>query len=222
MLEKVNIAILEDNIIFLQRISKILRDWERVECVFECSTNYEFECIMKSEKIDILLADINLSEGNGIDSIDLFSKSCVDGISIVISSQADSATILRAISMGAVGYLHKEDSSLAITGAIDQALAGGSPISPNIANRIFTIIQKVPLLRATEASREPKPHVLLTKRETEVLSVLAKGLSYGETAEVLKMSKKTVPVHVRRIYKKLQSNNRTEAVYEARLLGLLD
>ena len=63
---------------------------------------------------------------------------------------------------------------------------------------------------------------VLTPREREVINLISKGFTYKEVAQTLNMSFNTVPVHIRNIYKKMQANNRSEAVHEARMLGILN
>ena len=133
-----------------------------------------------------------------------------------MSGISEPERIIRAIKSGAVGYLHKSDTSLQLIASIEKALAGQSPISAEIAVVLFTSLQHGETTGALEASSE-----ILTSRETEVINLVARGLSYAEIAKTLSISKNTLPVHIRNIYRKLQTNNRTEAVFEARNLGIL-
>jgi len=230
----INIAVLEDDLYLQQRFARIFKEWDYIRQVFTCSENAEFLAVLKNNHIDILLADLDLPDGRGNQSIKAFSNSADKAISIVVSSSMDSEVILQAISDGAIGYIYKEDASFEIISVIKTALAGSSPISPLIANKIVATFQNSgdsglnSLLLHSKRDRGPKEkrddrHItnLLSTRELEVLNLIARGLSYSEVATTLSISKTTVPVHIRNIYRKLQSKNRSEAVFEAQYLGLL-
>lgn len=231
----INIAVLEDDLYLQQRFKRILKGWDYVQQVFTCSDNAEFLACLNDHHIDILLADLDLPDGRGNQSIKIFSTTVDTAITIVISSSMDSAVILQAIADGAVGYVHKSDDSSEIITVIKTAMAGDSPISPSIANQIVVNIQNnyndaplAGLLRnraghKPEGQAEPKQNAkILSPRELEVLNLISRGLSYSEVASTLSISQTTVPVHIRNIYRKLQSKNRSEAVFEARNLGLLN
>ena len=231
----INIAVLEDDLYLQQRFARILKDWDHVQQVFTCSDNAEFLACLDSHHIDILLADLDLPDGRGNQSIKAFSTTAATAITIVISSSMDSAVILQAIADGAVGYIHKGDESSEIITVIKTALAGDSPISPSIANKIVATLQNnendIPhsAISLNRTGRQPEDHgdanqkaEILSPRELEVLNLISRGLSYSEVASTLSISQTTVPVHIRNIYRKLQSKNRSEAVFEARNLGLLN
>jgi len=231
----VNLAVLEDDLYLQQRFSRILQDWDHAEQIFTCSDNAEFLSCLENHHIDILLADLDLPDGRGNQSIKAFSTKVKTAITIVISSSMDSAVILQAIADGAVGYIHKGDDSSEIITVIKTAMAGASPISPSIANKIVAALQNdgrsAPFAgffqnkagHKTKDQAEPKQKdEILSARELEVLNLISRGLSYSEVATTLSISPTTVPVHIRNIYRKLQSKNRSEAVFEARSLGLLN
>ena len=231
----INIAVLEDDLYLQQRFVRIFKDWDYVQQVFTCSDNAEFLACLDSYHIDILLADLDLPDGRGNQSIKAFSTTAATAITIVISSSMDSAVILQAIADGAVGYIHKGDESSEIITVIKTALAGDSPISPSIANKIVATLQNnendIPhsAISLNRTGRQPEDHgdanqkaEILSPRELEVLNLISRGLSYSEVASTLSISQTTVPVHIRNIYRKLQSKNRSEAVFEARNLGLLN
>ncbi|MDP1750327.1 MAG: response regulator transcription factor, partial [Reyranella sp.] len=145
---------------------------------------------------------------------------------MVISVLADDRTVIEAIEAGATGYLLKDSDPIDIVKAIAELLAGRSPISSTIAR---TIVRRLGardpsaaagLDAAPDAASEPGSPPL-TPREMDILWGIAKGFTYGELAERLKISKQTVPVHIKHIYRKLQASNRSEAVYEASRRGLI-
>ena len=212
----ISILLLEDNEVLSRHLERTLSDWHYSAEVFVCQSNAEAAEIIATNQIGLLLADLNVSDGDGIDTIRLFSNANPDGVTIIMSGISEPERIIRAIKSGAVGYLHKSDTSLQLIASIEKALAGQSPISAEIAVVLFTSLQHGETTGALEASSE-----ILTSRETEVINLVARGLSYAEIAKTLSISKNTLPVHIRNIYRKLQTNNRTEAVFEARNLGIL-
>jgi len=231
----INIAVLEDDLYLQKRFALILKDWDHVQQVFTCSDNAEFLACLENHHIDILLADLDLPDGRGNHSIKAFSTKVDRAITIVISASMDSTIILQAIADGAVGYIHKGDESSEIITVIKTALAGDSPISQSIANKIVATLQNnendIPhsAISLNRTGRQPEDHgdanqkaEILSPRELEVLNLISRGLSYSEVASTLSISQTTVPVHIRNIYRKLQSKNRSEAVFEARNLGLLN
>jgi DNA-binding NarL/FixJ family response regulator len=136
---------------------------------------------------------------------------------MVISVLADDRNVLDAIEAGASGYLLKDSDPINIIDAIAELLAGRSPISSAIARTIIRRLSN----HEPAAPTPPDAAERLTPREMDILWGIAKGFTYGELAERLQISKQTVPVHIKNIYRKLHANNRSEAVYEASRRGLI-
>jgi DNA-binding NarL/FixJ family response regulator len=213
------ILCLEDNEILRGKFCRVLNEWHFAAKVFGAASIAKADQILKSNHIDILLADLNVEDGDATITIQSFSKHYPDGLAIVISGISEPSRILAAISAGAVGYIHKSDSSIQLIGAIEKALDGKSPMSAEIAMHLCVMLQNG---RLKLERKQVGNSTILTNKETEVLELISQGLSYSEIGKALKISLNTVPVHVRNIYRKLQTKNRTEAVYEARSLGILD
>ena len=212
-----NVLILEDNPTFSARLETFLVQWELVTGVTIVEDLKQFFELPRYDAFDFFLADLRLPDGNALGAIEHFQKKSGGGMTIVVSSIVDSVSILSAIKAGAVGYLQKSDEKFQIISALQEAIKGGSPITPGIANTIFRSLHQLPLpYQISTPDAE-----LLTPKEKEVLTLIGKGLSYNEVADILMMSKNTVPVHIRNIYKKMQATNRSEAVYEARVRGII-
>lgn len=219
-LQMVRVLVVEDNTLMRERLVNILMSWAEITQVQSAATNADCARMLSGDLAEILLVDLDLPDGSGHKSIKLFNELNPDGLSIVISALSDGQSIITALELGAIGYLHKDDSSLQIIESIRLARSGQSPVSPSIAHILVSRIRN-PLTDDSDNLAEAKTKGVLTDREIEVLSLIAKGLSYDETSQVLGISKTTVPVHIRNIYRKLQAANRSEAVYEARLIGLI-
>ncbi|MBU6165736.1 MAG: response regulator transcription factor [Alphaproteobacteria bacterium] len=163
---------------------------------------------------DVLLCDLGLPDGSGIDLIRQSAARWPDADVLVVTMFADQDKVLASIMAGARGYVLKGDAIADAMAAIRTVRAGGSPISPTIARQLLRRIQPAP------ASLAPQPSPL-SDRELELLRLLARGFSYAESAGLLGLSAHTVASHVKNIYRKLEVNSRAEALYEANALGLI-
>ena len=165
---------------------------------------------------DVLLTDLDLPDGSGIELIRELRTARADALAMVITVFGDERTVVSALEAGASGYLLKGASTDDVGDAIGQLLAGGSPISAPIARYLLRRFQGEP------APEEPAADApTLTPREHEILTLIAKGFSFPEISELLGISHHTVTTHVRHIYGKLEVGSRGAAVYEAVHLGLL-
>ncbi len=165
---------------------------------------------------DVMLVDLGLPDGDGVDLIREARQVAPRTRSMVITVFADEQHIMGAIRAGAQGYLLKDGSAEYIGRSIEDLLDGGSPISPPIARYLLKSFQQSPPL----AARSEAP--ALTSRELEILALVAKGFSVAEVGEMLGISGRTVTTHVQHIYRKLEVSSRAEAIYEAVNLGLIE
>ncbi len=216
-----DVIILEDDPLMRNVLVSVLLDWEKIGNLDIASTLHEFEKKIDKRLPDILLADLDLPDGSGNDAISSFTSLNPSAVALVISNLSDSKTILNSIIAGAVGYLHKDDNKFLIIESIEDALRGNSPISPFIAKTLLTHLNSGNADATHLKNDIEREKCNLTPRELEVLELIAVGMSYEETARMLKISKNTMPSHVRNIYRKLQVKNKAQAIHEARILGIL-
>ncbi|MCJ9429303.1 response regulator [Kordiimonas marina] len=216
---KLSVLVVEDCEPVAERLASILHGWSRVETVAVCYTLAEAFAEIATGRTDIALVDLDLPDGSGISAIRALRRRTPDAHSIILSALSDSHVVVDAIAAGATGYVLKDDESIGVIAAITSVLEGKSPMSATIARLMVAQIQSRSQPAGTEASAPDSS--LLTAREHEVLSAIARGFSYKEVANILGISAQTVPVHVRNIYRKLESSNRAEAVYEAQVRGIL-
>jgi len=165
---------------------------------------------------DVLLVDLGLPDGNGIDVIRAALRRYADLPIMVITVFGNEKRVIAAIQAGASGYLLKDDPTHELGAAIELLMEGGSPISPAIARH---------LIRHFQEHGDPQPAApreTLTARELEVLALATKGFSYSEIAQLLGLSTNTVASYTKHIYEKLAVGSRSEAIYEASRLGLLE
>jgi DNA-binding NarL/FixJ family response regulator len=172
------------------------------------------EAIHRDEP-DVLLVDLGLPDGNGLDLIREARVRSKAILILVITVFGDESSVVSAIEAGAQGYLLKAEAPADLRESVRQILAGGAPISPGIASHLLRRFQD-------QAPSESKADLRFTPREIDVLGLMVKGLPYGEAAKVLGVSRNTVAGYVKNIYSKLEVNSRGEAVYEALSQGIVD
>lgn len=160
---------------------------------------------------DVALVDLGLPDMDGAEVLGEIRRRHPALPCVVLTVASSERRIIAALRMGAVGYLLKSDLARNLSSALEYALAGGTPLSPAVA-RAFVDRGDGP----GAALGEP-----LSARETEVLTALARGLTYEDVARCLGLSVNTVRSHVRQIYGKLGVNSRTEAVMLALRHGLI-
>lgn len=159
----------------------------------------------------LAVIDLGLPDGNGADFITELAAKAPATICVVASIFDDDAHIFPALRAGAQGYLLKDQDQNTIVALLQGIIAGRPPLSPAVARR---------LLSHFHAPMETLP-AGLTERETEVLRLIAKGMTTPEVARILNISSNTVPSYVKEIYRKLNVCSRAEAALTARNLGLV-
>lgn len=164
---------------------------------------------------DVLLCDLGLPDGSGVDLIRREALTGRDTDILVITVFANQTKVLDAIRAGARGYMLKDERIEDCMAAIREIRRGGSPISPIIARQLLGEIRPDP----REAPKEMASP--LSEREYEVLNLLSRGFSNAECAEILTVSGNTIGTHVKNIYRKLEVNSRAEALFEASQQGWL-
>jgi len=175
--------------------------------------------LMARQPFAMVLVDVGLPDGNGIDLIRALHAVDAALPILVISTWSTEQTIVSALQAGATGYMLKERDDFEIGLSIRSVLRGGAPIDPFVAKHILQLIDT-----GTGKTQQHAPPTLrspLSKREIEILELVSKGLANLEISDLLSLSRSTVECHIKNIYKKLAVNSRTQAIFEARAHGLL-
>jgi len=164
------------------------------------------ECIarIRHEVPDVILSDIGLPGMSGIEGIRIIKDEHPDLIVLVLTVYDDNEKIFDALCAGATGYLLKQTEPAELLRSVKEAVAGGAPMSPEVAARVIKLFREV---------RPPeKVDYDLTPHELRLLKLLVDGYNYVTAAEQLKISYNTIKFHVRNIYDKLQVHSKSEAV----------
>ncbi|MGM9480755.1 response regulator [Roseateles sp. NT4] len=214
------VMIVEDEPEFLLRFSEAVSATGSFALLGTAATGADALALLDATAPDVMLLDLGLPDMDGVEVIRHAARRRPQCEVLVVTMFEDDQHVLPCIEAGATGYLLKDASAERIITAIHELLAGGSPISPSIARRVLASF-RIGTGRAgapPEVPAEPSP---LSERETEILRMVAKGLSFDAIGQVLSISPHTVVAHVKNIYRKLAVHSRGEAVYEASQLGLL-
>ena len=185
--------------------------------------------------IDVLLTDLGLPDGSGLDVIRHAVRLYPHCEPLVISMFGDEDNVLASIEAGALGYIHKDSTPHDIAQTILDMRAGASPISPMIARRVLSKYLSLTSNKPEAAIKTEEFAIdniapqkqsaversLLSKREQAVLELIARGFSYVEIARLQTISVHTVQTHIKNLYGKLAVHSKTEAVFEATRLGFL-
>ena len=155
-------------------------------------------------KPDIVIMDISLPGMNGIECIRQVKDKSPDTQFMMFTVYENDEKVFEALKAGASGYLLKNTGLVQMVEALKELYDGGSPMSANIARKLVTLFR--------EKEKDASELELLTKREYELLQLLAKGLLYKEIAPQLNISINTTKQHIHNIYEKLHVQNRTEAL----------
>ena len=181
--------------------------------------------------VDVLLTDLGLPDGSGLAVIRHARQVHPQCEPLVISMFGDEDNVLASIEAGALGYIHKDAAPSDIAHTIVEMKAGASPISPMIARRVLSKYLDLQSKRhfapvdqaqpAIETIANEAPREVLSRREQEVLELIARGYSYADIARQKFLSVHTIQSHVKSLYGKLAVHSKGEAVYEATRMGLL-
>jgi len=169
---------------------------------------------------DILVTDLGLPDGSGIDIIREARYQHHVPEAMVISIFEDETHVIQAMEAGATGYLLKDQAFDELGDAVLSLMAGESAISPRVAR--FLLRRFSPPKETTQTQETQASDHGLTHREYEVLTHISRGFSYQEIAHILNLSTNTIRAHIRNMYRKLEVSSRSEAVFEASQLGLLN
>lgn len=211
------VLIVEDEINTLHRLAGIVGSDPRLQVVGTSTSFADGYRLLTRYKPDILLTDLGLPDGSGVELIHQVSAQQLPTLAMVITIFGDENHVIEAMKAGASGYILKDGSAEDIVDLVIKMTEGGAPMSPSIARYLLKYFRNLTEPRQVEASQAPQ----LTETEKNILQLVSKGYTAKEIANINNSSYYTVTTHLKNTYKKLSINNRAEAVMEAIKLGLV-
>lgn len=210
------VALVEDDALVRMSLETALTSHTELEIVGSVGTCAEARQLLAQRAPDVMLVDLGLPDGSGLELIDEISRNAPATRTLVITVFGDEHAVISAIRAGATGYLLKNTPPQQIAESVLMVLEGGSPISPAAANFVLKRLKE-----SSPAPSAPAVSTTLTLTEKTVLQYIAKGFNYAEIAKAQRTSVNTVAFHIKNIYQKLAVHSRSEAVFEAAALGLI-
>lgn len=211
-----SVLLVEDEDNTRERLAQVIDAHHRLHLIEKDATVAQAKACMQLMEPDVLLCDLGLPDGDGIELIREIRRRDYHTEAMVITVFGDEHHVLSAIEAGASGYLLKDGHADYIADSIMQMMAGISPISASIARHLLKKF-KVDNGDVNSGSRQHN----LSRQEVAVLRYLAKGFNSADIAGLLNISTHTVITYIKRIYRKLAVHSRGEAVYEAHKMGII-
>ncbi len=218
----IRVAILEDDGPTRNRFCAAVSGAEGMVLAADFEHGKDALAWLERNDVDVLLTDLGLPDVPGLAVIAYCARRHPKADIMVISMYEDENHVVRSLEAGASGYLLKDSLEDEITGRIRELRAGGAPMSPVIARLVLRRLRPRESQPPASASQPDGSWVQPTERELLILTRIAQGFSYAEIASLEGISRHTVHAHVKNIYSKLSVHSRTEAVFEASRLGLIE
>lgn len=203
----VRVVIIEDLLEVREGLAFLINGTSGFECTGRFRTMEEALAGVEASRPAVILTDISLPGMNGIEGTRLLSARYPDVPILALSVHGDDENVFDAICAGASGYLLKNTPPSRLLDALTEVVAGGAPMSPEVARRVIT------LFRDFRPPERASYH--LTSQETELLRLIVDGHHYKTAAREMRISTSTVSFHLKHIYQKLQVHSKSEAVAKA-------
>ena len=213
----VRLLLADDHTMLRQSLRRTMED-EGLEVVGEAGDGDEAARLADELKPDVVLMDVSMPVLDGVEATRLITQHTPGVAVVMLTMHADADVVARAIKAGAVGYLVKDCTTEELVRTVRQAANGETVLSADLA---ASMLEE---MRTPSTAPEPakKADSVLSKREEEVLQLIAEGGSTTEVAEQLFISVKTVKNHLASIYEKLDARDRTQAVLQAVRMGIVN
>lgn len=209
----IRVLIVDDHRLVREGLANLLRVNPGIEVVGEADDGDGAVAKARALRPDVVLMDIGMPGMNGITATRLVKRECPETAVIMLTMLDQDAYIYEAVKAGATGYLLKNASLEELVAAIREVHRGGATLHPSAQAKL--------LKEYVALARRDRETYGLSKREFEILQLLADGMSNREIASELSISAQTVKTHVAHIFEKLGVGDRTEAVAAALRRGLV-
>jgi len=210
------VLICDDQEIVCEGLERILQDDPDISVVGIAHDGHEALELAAKEKPDLVLMDLKMPGMNGVQATRKLREQYPDMHVLILTTYADDEWLFDAIRSGASGYLLKDRPRTELIEAIKGTIAGESYIDPSVAPKVLANVAQTP------PSKDQPPRISLSRREAEILELLALGLSNANIAQRLFLSEGTVRNYMSALFSKLGVSDRTQAVVVALRYGLVD
>jgi|ERR1051326_1324657 DNA-binding NarL/FixJ family response regulator len=202
-----SVAIIEDHHKFREALEFLLNQTPGYHCVGSFRSMEEALEKIKFNLPDVALVDIGLPGMSGVEGVRILRERHPSLVLLMNTVYDDDERIFQALCAGASGYLLKKTPPARLIESLEEAIAGGAPMSPEVARRVLALFREI----------RPPEHedYQLTPHELRLLKLLVEGHSYKTAATKLGVSVKTISFHLQKIYEKLQVHSKSEAVAKA-------
>ena len=227
-MKKTRILIIDDHQLYREGIKRILEFEESFEVVGEGEDGTQALELVERYNPDVVIMDINMPNMNGVEATKQLIQTYPETKVIILSIHDDESYVSHAVKTGADGYLLKEMDVDELIEAVKVVAEGGSYLHPKVTHNLVKEYRRLAETVTNPDQAYPRkyevrrPYHILTRRECEVLQLLAEGKSNKKIGEALFISEKTVKNHVSNILQKMNCNDRTQAVVEAIKKGWVD
>ena len=209
----IRVLIIDDHSVVRYGVRHILESEGDIEVVGELETVTGIRNVLPEMNPDVVLLDLELGDIDGVDALRTLRDAAPNMHVIIYTSHDEEDRIVQAAELGVDGYLLKGSPKREIVGAIRSVSEGGTAIEPAVAAKLMRHMNK-------RSAKAKQPTIHFSKREKQVLDLLAAGKTNRDVGVTLFISESTVKFHVHAILSKLNAGNRTEAVSIAVQLGL--
>jgi len=209
----IKVAIIEDHQKFRECLEFLLNNTAGYRCIGSFRSMEEALAKINLNLPDVALVDIGLPGMSGVEGVRILKERYPALVMLMNTVYDDDERIFQALCAGASGYLLKKTPPAKVLESLQEAIAGGAPMSPEVARRVLALFREV-------RAPEPRDHDL-TPHELRLLKLLVEGHSYKTAAATLGVSVKTISFHLQKIYEKLQVHSKSEAVAKAFRKGLV-
>ncbi|HYX28397.1 MAG TPA: response regulator transcription factor [Pyrinomonadaceae bacterium] len=209
----IKVAVIEDHKQFRECLEFLLNNTAGHRCIGSFRSMEEALVKIRFNLPDVALVDIGLPGMSGVEGVRILKDRHPGLLMLMNTVYDDDERIFQALCAGASGYLLKKTPPAKLLESLQEAIAGGAPMSPEVARRVLALFREVRVPERVDHD--------LTPHELRLLKLLVEGHSYKTAATTLGVSVKTISFHLQKIYEKLQVHSKSEAVAKAFRKGMV-
>lgn len=207
----IKVLLVDDHTVARNGVRLMLSEAQDIEVTSEAESAEEAARLVRTQAFDVALLDIALPGKNGLELLKQLRMEKPKMAVLILSMYSEDVYAIRALKLGASGYLTKNNPSATLIAAVRQVAAGGKYISPGLVDKLADMVD----------SESRMPHEILSDRELEILKLIAAGESLVTIGLMLHLSPKTITTYRARILEKMDLTSNAELARYARANGLL-